>query len=120
MISMLKAFYRIKNIKNRFNLQLSLQLKILFKNSSWLFIGKLFSLITDLGKSVILGRILGPQLFGTYVIIIAFITSRISGKQKLGDYLIQNWQKANLPKPSIIRMKFATIDKGIIIKSQVY
>ncbi len=49
-------------------------------------------------------------------IVIAFITSKMDSEYRLGDYKIQNWQKSNLPKPSMIRMKFATIDKSIIIK----
>jgi len=49
-------------------------------------------------------------------IVIAFITSKIDIKTRLGDYHIQEWKKANLPKPSMIRMKFATIDKTIIVK----
>ena len=49
-------------------------------------------------------------------IVIAFITSKIDVKSRMGDYQIQEWEKANLPKPSLIRMKFATIDKAIIVK----
>ncbi len=49
-------------------------------------------------------------------IVIAFITSKIDQDYRMGDYLIKNWRGANLPKPSMIRMKFATIDKSIIIK----
>lgn len=49
-------------------------------------------------------------------LIIAFITSRISAEKKYGDFLIKYWQDANLPKPSMIRMKFATINKSIIVK----
>ena len=49
-------------------------------------------------------------------IVIAFITSKLDTKYRLGDYNIQEWQKSNLPKPSMIRMKFATINKSIIIK----
>lgn len=48
--------------------------------------------------------------------VIAFITSKIDAKERLGDYQIKYWQKANLPKPSMLRMKFATIDKRIIVK----
>lgn len=44
------------------------------------------------------------------------ITSKIDLGAKVGDYYIQEWKKANLPKPSMIRMKFATIDKKIIVK----
>lgn len=48
--------------------------------------------------------------------VIAFITSNIEVEKRYCDYLIQNWKKANLPKPSLIRMKFSTIDSNIIIK----
>ncbi len=34
----------------------------------------------------------------------------------LGDYKLQKWKEAGLPKISMVRMKFATIDKAIIIK----
>ncbi len=50
-------------------------------------------------------------------VIIAFITSKLDELQRIGDYKIKNWEKANLPKPSMIKMKFATIDKSIIIKN---
>ncbi len=51
-----------------------------------------------------------------YDIVIAFITSKVDVKPRLCDYKIKEWKKANLPKPSLIRMKFATIDKAIIVK----
>jgi len=47
-------------------------------------------------------------------VVIAFVTSQLSKTYRMGDYHIQDWKKANLPKPSMIRMKFATIDKSII------
>lgn len=49
-------------------------------------------------------------------VIIAFITSKLDQEHKIGDYHIQEWQQTGLPKPSMIRMKFATIDKAIIRK----
>ena len=49
-------------------------------------------------------------------VIIAFITSKLDLEYRIGDYNIQEWEKSNLPKPSMLRMKFATIDKSIIIK----
>ena len=33
-----------------------------------------------------------------------------------GDYIIKEWTKAGLPKPSLIRMKFASNPNSIIIK----
>lgn len=49
-------------------------------------------------------------------VIIAFITSKLDFEYRMGDYKIQEWEKSNLPKPSMLRMKFATINKSIIIK----
>ena len=49
-------------------------------------------------------------------IIIAFITSKLDVEPKFGDYKIKKWKEANLPLPSMIRMKFATVDQNIVIK----
>ena len=49
-------------------------------------------------------------------IVIAYITSQINLQPRLGDYDLQKWKEAGLPKPSKVKMKFATLDKGIIIK----
>ena len=49
-------------------------------------------------------------------VLIAFITSNLDSEYCVGDYKISEWQKSNLPKPSMLRMKFATIDQSIIIK----
>ena len=50
-------------------------------------------------------------------VIIAFITSKLDLEYRIGDYKIKEWKKSSLPKPSMLRMKFATIDKSIIIKT---
>jgi mRNA interferase MazF len=50
-------------------------------------------------------------------VVIAYITSQINSSFRLGDYKLQKWKEAGLPKISMIRMKFATIDKAIIIKT---
>ncbi|RKX69511.1 MAG: type II toxin-antitoxin system PemK/MazF family toxin [Spirochaetes bacterium] len=49
-------------------------------------------------------------------VIIAFITSNIKSPNKMGDYQIQDWKISNFPKPSMLRMKFATIDTSIVKK----
>lgn len=49
-------------------------------------------------------------------LIILFITSNVSAFSRPGDYLIENWQQSGLPKPSMTRMKFATIENSIVIK----
>jgi len=52
----------------------------------------------------------GPDL------IIMFITSNLSSFGRPGDHKIVEWNKSGLPKPSMVRMKFATIEKSIIQK----
>ncbi len=61
--------------------------------------------------------VISPNLYNKGPdIIIAFITSQLDGNKRLGDYLIKEWGDAKLPKPSMIRMKFATIDQSIVVK----
>ena len=50
-------------------------------------------------------------------VVIAYITSQMNIPPRFGDYDLQKWKEASLPKPSKIRMKFATIDKSIIVKT---
>ena len=61
--------------------------------------------------------VVSPDEYNTGLdIVIAFITSKMDIKARFGDYFIREWKEANLPKPSMIRMKFVTIDKTIIVK----
>jgi len=63
------------------------------------------------------GLIVSPDTYNKGAdIVISFITSKIDRDKRLGDYLIEQWKLAQLPKPSLLRMKFATIEKSIIIK----
>jgi mRNA interferase MazF len=49
-------------------------------------------------------------------VIIGFLTSKLNGPKLYGDYAIRDWKEAGLPKPSLSRMKFATIQSSLIIK----
>ena len=51
-----------------------------------------------------------------YDVIIMCITSNLSALERPGDYQLEKWKEAGLPKPSMTRMKLATVDKNIIIK----
>lgn len=48
--------------------------------------------------------------------LILFITSKIPAQLEPGDYRIEAWQKAGLPKPSMVRYKVATVDASIVLK----
>jgi mRNA-degrading endonuclease toxin of MazEF toxin-antitoxin module len=64
------------------------------------------------------GLIISPNEYnGEQDVVIVFVTSKLTTRFRMGDYKIKEWGKSNLPKPSMIRMKFATIDKSIIIKT---
>jgi len=61
--------------------------------------------------------ILSPPAFNSGKdIVILFITSNIGSPERTGDHHIKKWKEAGLPKPSMARMKFATIEKSIVIK----
>ncbi len=63
------------------------------------------------------GLIVSPDKYNAKTdVVIAFITSKMDSDARPGDYKIKNWKEAHLPKPSMIRMKFATIGKDIVIK----
>jgi mRNA interferase MazF len=49
-------------------------------------------------------------------VVILFLTSRTDVSPRPGDYRIRFWKQAGLPKASLLRMKFATIDQDIIVK----
>lgn len=49
-------------------------------------------------------------------VLVMFVTSNLKSNPKMGDYILKEWKKAGLPKPSMTRMKFATIDKKLVIK----
>ena len=48
--------------------------------------------------------------------VIVFLTSRTDVLPRPGDHPIQFWKESGLPKASLLRMKFATIDQEIIVK----
>lgn len=50
-------------------------------------------------------------------VVIAYVTSQINAPLRFGEYQLQNWKQAGLPKPSLVKMKFATINKTIIVKT---
>jgi mRNA interferase MazF len=50
-------------------------------------------------------------------VVITYVTSQLTVASRPGDYQIQKWKEAGLPKPSMVRMKFATVTKNIIVKT---
>jgi len=49
-------------------------------------------------------------------LIIAQITSRISAAPRLGDYRIQYWQEAKLPRPALVRARLATLKASQVLR----
>ncbi len=44
------------------------------------------------------------------------MTSQLNSTERIGDYLLQEWKEAGLPKATIVRMKFATVHESVIVK----
>lgn len=49
-------------------------------------------------------------------LLIAQITSRVSAAPRIGDYHIQGWREANLPRPALVRARMATIATSQVLR----
>ena len=49
-------------------------------------------------------------------IVIAQITSRTSTAVRPGDYKVHDWKQANLPRPSVVRSRLATMQSSLILR----
>lgn len=52
----------------------------------------------------------------TSELIIAQITGRLSGEARPGDYTIENWKEANLPRPALVRCRLATLQTSLVLR----
>jgi mRNA interferase MazF len=50
-------------------------------------------------------------------VVLMAITSQLHSTQALGEVRIADWQAANLLKPSAIKPVFATIEKGLLVRT---
>ena len=62
--------------------------------------------------------VISPTEFNetTSELIIAQITSRLSGDPRPGDYTIENWKDANLPRPAKVRCRLATLQSSLVLR----
>jgi len=49
-------------------------------------------------------------------VIIAQITSKLAVRPRPGDHRVAAWQEAGLVTPSLVRVKLATLDSGLILR----
>jgi mRNA interferase MazF len=49
-------------------------------------------------------------------VVIAFLTSQVHVAPRIGDYRLRFWQECGLPKPTMLRMKFATVAQAMVLK----
>jgi mRNA interferase MazF len=49
-------------------------------------------------------------------LLIAQITGRVSAAPRIGDYHIQGWREANLPRPALVRARLATIETSQVLR----
>ena len=52
----------------------------------------------------------------TSEIVIAQITSRLSGNSRPGDCTIEDWREANLPRPAMVRCRLATLQTSLVLR----
>ena len=52
----------------------------------------------------------------TSEIVIAQITSRLSGDSRPGDSTIEGWREANLPRPAMVRCRLATLQTSLVLR----
>ena len=49
-------------------------------------------------------------------LVIAQITSRVGSPARSGDYHIQSWRDANLPRPALVRSRLATVKSCLVLR----
>ena len=49
-------------------------------------------------------------------LLVAQITSRVSATPRLGDYHIEAWREAHLPRPALVRARLATIESSLVLR----
>ena len=62
--------------------------------------------------------VLSPSEFNqaTGELVIAQITSRASATAWPGDYRIEGWKEANLPRPALVRARLATLKTSQVLR----
>ena len=48
-------------------------------------------------------------------LLLAYVSSQVTRAQLELDYLLTDWKKAGLPKPSFVRPKIAAIESSMIV-----
>ena len=52
----------------------------------------------------------------TNEVVIAQITSRLSAPARPGDYRIEFWREANLPRAAIVRCRLASLPSSLVLR----
>ena len=62
--------------------------------------------------------VLSPSDFNqaTGELVIAQITSRSTAAPRPGDYRIEGWQEAGLPRPALVRARLATLKTSLVLR----
>ncbi|MEK7806274.1 MAG: type II toxin-antitoxin system PemK/MazF family toxin [Chloroflexota bacterium] len=62
--------------------------------------------------------VISPEAYNqaTGELIMAQITSRVSAPPRPGDYRIQDWQEAKLPRPALVRARLATLKAAQVLR----
>lgn len=50
-------------------------------------------------------------------VIIAQITSKVDSRPRPGDHRVEDWQRAGLPLPSMVRARITTLHSSLLLKT---
>ena len=62
--------------------------------------------------------VISPNAYNraTGELVIAQVTSHVSAKARPGDYAIEGWKEANLPRPALVRSRLATLKASLVLR----
>ena len=62
--------------------------------------------------------VISPNTYNraTGELLIAQVTSRVSAPARPGDYAIEGWKEANLPRPALVRSRLATLKASLVLR----
>ena len=52
----------------------------------------------------------------TSELVVAQITGRVSSNPRTGDYRIEGWREAHLPRPALVRARLATVEVSLVLR----
>ena len=49
-------------------------------------------------------------------LVIAQVTGRVAANARPGDFHVEHWREANLPRPALVRSRLATVKASLVLR----